>query len=51
VGSEGGFCQEEFDLARGLGYSGVTLGKRILRAETAAISFTSVIMYLAGELQ
>lgn len=51
VGSEGGFCREEFDLARELGYFGVTLGKRILRAETAAISFTSVIMYLAGELQ
>ncbi len=51
VGSEGGFAQEEFDFAKTLGFYGVTLGKRILRAETAAIAFTSVVMYLAGELK
>ncbi len=50
VGSEGGFAEEEFASAQAQGFAGVTLGKRILRAETAAISFTSVIMYLAGEL-
>lgn len=50
VGSEGGFCEEELALARALGYTGITLGKRILRAETAAVALLSVVMYRAGEL-
>jgi 16S rRNA (uracil1498-N3)-methyltransferase len=52
VGSEGGFADEEFSLARTqYGFSGITLGKRILRAETAAITLTSVVMFALGELQ
>ncbi|MBO7736936.1 MAG: 16S rRNA (uracil(1498)-N(3))-methyltransferase [Clostridia bacterium] len=51
VGSEGGFSHAEFDLAKSLGYQGVSLGKRILRAETAAVALTSVVMYQLGELQ
>lgn len=51
VGSEGGFSEEEFTLARELGFAGVTLGKRILRAETAAIAFLAVTMYALGELR
>ena len=51
VGSEGGFSEEEFETAKALGFSGVSLGKRILRAETAAISLTSIVMYELGELQ
>lgn len=50
VGSEGGFSPEEFEAARAAGFAGVTLGRRILRAETAAIAFTSVAMFLLGEL-
>lgn len=50
VGSEGGFSPEEFQEARAAGFAGVTLGKRILRAETAAIAFLSVAMFLLGEL-
>ena len=50
VGSEGGFSQEEYAFAQQLGYCGVSLGKRILRAETAAISLLAVIMHEAGEL-
>lgn len=50
VGSEGGFAEEEYALAQRLGYCGVSLGKRILRAETAAIALVSVIMHKAGEL-
>lgn len=50
VGSEGGFTEEEFALAREAGFAGVSLGKRILRAETAAIALVSVVAYLAGEL-
>ena len=51
VGSEGGFSEEEFAAAKALGYCGVSLGRRILRAETAAIALLSVVMYRAGELQ
>ncbi len=51
VGSEGGFTEEEFALAKRSGFLGISLGKRILRAETAAIALLSVVMYRAGELQ
>ena len=50
VGSEGGFAEEEYALAQRLGYCGVSLGKRILRAETAAIALLSIVMHEAGEL-
>jgi len=42
---------EEETLADGLGFSSVTLGKRILRAETAAVALTSVVMFSLGELR
>ena len=51
VGSEGGFTKEEFEYAREQGFAGITLGKRILRAETAAIAFLSVAAYCVGELK
>ena len=51
VGSEGGFTKEEYEYAREQGFSGVTLGRRILRAETAAIALLSVAAYFAGELK
>ena len=51
IGSEGGFSREEEELAAAKGYSSVTLGKRILRAETAAVALTSVVMFALGELR
>ncbi len=51
VGSEGGFSREEAENAKTLGYNHVTLGKRILRAETAAVSLTAVVMFALGEWQ
>jgi 16S rRNA (uracil1498-N3)-methyltransferase len=52
VGSEGGFSQEEFDLARSkYSFSGISLGKRILRAETAAITMCSIVAFALGELR
>ncbi|MCD8307731.1 MAG: 16S rRNA (uracil(1498)-N(3))-methyltransferase [Clostridia bacterium] len=51
VGSEGGFSEAELAQARAAGFSAVTLGKRILRAETAAISLLSVAAYILGELK
>lgn len=51
IGSEGGFSREEAEKAKSLGYQHVTLGKRILRAETAAVSLTAVVMFSLGEWQ
>ena len=50
VGSEGGFAREEALALSGMGIHGVTLGKRILRAETACIVAAAVLMYELGEL-
>ena len=51
VGSEGGFSKEEADLALELGYQTVFLGKRILRAETAGIALTAIIMHSLKEFE
>ena len=52
VGSEGGFTQDEFDLAKAkYGFDGITLGKRILRAETAAVAACTLAAYFLGELK
>lgn len=48
IGSEGGFEQSEVDLIAKSGGSAATLGKRILRAETAPLAAMSVIMYQTG---
>ncbi len=50
IGSEGGFSAEEEALANEKGFASVTLGKRILRAETACVALTSVVMFSLGEL-
>ncbi len=50
VGSEGGFTREELEQARAAGFAGITLGKRILRAETAAIAAVALVAYHMGEL-
>lgn len=51
VGSEGGFSKAEAESAHALGYKHVTLGKRILRAETASVALTAVVMHALGEWQ
>lgn len=52
VGSEGGFTQEEFELAKDkYSFSGITLGKRILRAETAAVAACALAAFALGELK
>lgn len=45
VGPEGGFTREEVDLARKAGYCSISLGKRILRLETAAILAVGLVIY------
>ena len=51
VGSEGGFTREEAEEARAAGFALLTLGRRILRAETAAVALTAVAMFALGELR
>lgn len=50
VGPEGGFSLSEAALAKECGISSVSLGPRILRAETAAIAAIAVIQYEKGDL-
>lgn len=45
IGPEGGFAEEEIALAQDSGVSPVTLGKRILRTETAGMAMLSILMY------
>ena len=49
VGSEGGFSRAEAEQAAINGFAQITLGKRILRAETAAVALTAVVAYALGE--
>lgn len=43
IGPEGGFSDSEYDLAISSGLNCFSFGKRVLRAETAAISISSLI--------
>jgi 16S rRNA (uracil1498-N3)-methyltransferase len=49
VGPEGGFTEEERAFVRGAGAAAISLGPRILRAETAALAALSAYMALAGD--
>ena len=51
VGSEGGFSDTEAEKAVAAGLMPVTMGKRILRAETANIAAAAVMMYALGEMR
>jgi len=51
VGPEGGWDDEEIELARTHGWSVVTLGGRTLRAETAAIAVCALLQNLFGDLK
>jgi len=50
VGPEGGFSEREAKEAGEAGFVSVSLGCRILRAETAAISLVTIIQYEWGDL-
>ncbi len=49
IGSEGGFADEEAAALQQSGVTPVTLGKRILRAETANLAVLSALMYEWGQ--
>jgi 16S rRNA (uracil1498-N3)-methyltransferase len=50
IGPEGGFSPGEAKAAIGAGFKPVTLGSRILRAETAAIAAVSILQHELGNL-
>lgn len=52
IGSEGGFEDNEVALLKSLKNTiSISLGRRILKAETACIALTAIVMYKIGELQ
>ena len=50
IGPEGGISEAELDTARAAGAVPVSLGRRILRAETAGLVAISAIFYETGDL-
>lgn len=46
IGPEGGFTQKEEDYLTSLGFKSTSLGKRVLRVETAAIYVASIVNYI-----
>ena len=48
VGPEGGFSKDEVTLAKEGGFVSVSLGKQILKTETAAVAIISIIQYEKG---
>lgn len=50
VGPEGGLSSKEAELAVKAGYVPVTLGKRILRTETAGLAAMAILQYIWGDL-
>lgn len=50
IGPEGGFEQSEIEFLKNNGISTVSLGKRILRTETAGEAVLSMIMYEIGDV-
>ena len=45
IGPEGGFEREEVEQAMEAGAQVITLGKRILRTETAGLTVLSILMF------
>jgi len=50
IGPEGGFSDEEYELAEATGFQAVGFGPRILRTETAALAVVAAMQALSGDL-
>lgn len=50
IGPEGGFTRDEVELAGKSGFIVVSLGKRVLRADTAAVSAVALVQYIFGDM-
>ena len=51
IGPEGGLSDAEITLARALGFTGVRLGPRVLRTETAAMTSLALLQSVWGDLR
>jgi 16S rRNA (uracil1498-N3)-methyltransferase len=51
IGPEGGFTAEEAETARAQNFELIRLGRRILRAETAAVAAIALVQFLWGDLR
>ncbi|MBR1969752.1 MAG: 16S rRNA (uracil(1498)-N(3))-methyltransferase [Clostridia bacterium] len=51
IGPEGGFEKSEVEYAKSLGIQSVTLGKRILRTETAGLCVSTAVLYEMDEMR
>lgn len=49
IGPEGGFSEREIELAQVRGMTGISLGPRILRTETAPLAMISILQALWGD--
>jgi 16S rRNA (uracil1498-N3)-methyltransferase len=50
IGPEGGFAREEIDRAHRAGFLPVSLGRRVLRVETAALAVLAILQYEWGAI-
>jgi 16S rRNA (uracil1498-N3)-methyltransferase len=50
VGPEGGFSEEELNMAKEAGFRPVSMGRSIFRSETAAIILVALVQYEWGDL-
>ena len=50
IGPEGGFAADEVERAHDAGARAISLGRRILRTETAALVVLAALLYARGEL-
>ena len=50
IGPEGGFSPVEAEQAKAADFAAVTLGPRILRAETAAVAALAIVQHVKGDL-
>jgi 16S rRNA (uracil1498-N3)-methyltransferase len=48
IGPEGGFSRDEIQQAKDAGFISVSLGRQILKVETAALAIISIIQYEKG---
>lgn len=50
IGPEGGFDKDEISSLEEKGFNTISLGKRILRTETAPITMLSILQYEIGDI-
>ncbi len=50
IGPEGGFSEAEVAMGRDCGWQTVSLGRLVLRAETATLAVVSLVQHLAGNM-